>query len=91
MSKWGSPEEIENRRRIMVAVWAYAYEYLATPLVSDAKFDEECLKVNLKQPTRNKAMDNWFKKNFIAYTGSWVHSHPDKQGLERIARLLMEG
>lgn len=85
---WGTPTEIERRRRIRVALWAYAYEEHSVSLVSDAEFDEECLKVNLKQSTGDRRMDNWFRKTFSPHTGQWVHNHPNRTGLERLYRLL---
>lgn len=87
---WGTPEEIERRRRIFVSVWAYAYEYMNVSLVDDATFDAECLKIDLTIRTGNKKMDNWFRKNFNAFTGMWVRNHPEKAGLERIYNLIVK-
>lgn len=88
MKPWGSAEERERRRRILVAVAAYAYEIKNNPIWSDARFDKECLRINLKQSTGNKAMDRWFKHNFDPSTGMWVHNHPDRKGLLRIYKLF---
>lgn len=84
---WGSTIELETKKRIDIAVWAYAYEYHDDPLVSDAMFDEECGKINLDINTTNPQMDKWFKKEFSAFTGQWVYKHPNKEGLERIYKL----
>jgi hypothetical protein len=86
---WGSPEEIERRRRIVLAVAAYAYEFLNVSLLSDADFDAECLLVDLSQTTGNTLMDAWWRENFDPNTGMWVHDHPDKRGLDRIARRML--
>lgn len=59
-------------------------------LVDDHAFDAECLRVNLLQPTGNRKMDNWFKKNFDPSTGMWVHNHPNKRRLEEIAKQIIE-
>lgn len=83
--KWGTKEEIERRRRILLSVWAYAYEYLGESLVSDAVFDEECKKVDLSVSTGNKKMDKWFKKHFTAFTGMWVTHHPHQTRLHALA------
>lgn len=76
MKTWGTKEEKETKKRIQVALWAYAYEIESDPLVSDAEFDKMCESVDLKVDTGNKMMDDWFKENFEAHTGQWVHKHP---------------
>lgn len=81
---WGDEVEIERKRRINIAVWAYAYEVENDILVSDAVFDAECLKVNLMLDTGNKKLDAFFRKYFQPHTGLWVHKHPDKEGLRRV-------
>lgn len=86
MSAWGSPEEIERRRRIRLAVWAYAYEYLSVSLVDDATFDREAYLVNPKMNTGNARLDRFFRTRFAPFTGQWVHSHPDKHRLAAIAK-----
>lgn len=86
---WGSPVEIETKRRIVVAVAAYTYEICSESLLSDADYDSECRQVDLSIDTTNPAMDAWFRKNFQPWTGMWVHRHPDKAGLHRIARMFI--
>lgn len=77
----------EIRRRIRVAVWAYAYEALHESLVPDHVFDAECRKVDLSVSTSyegrdNSAIDAWFRKEFDPSTGCWIwKQHP---GLLRI-------
>lgn len=88
MKAWGSIAEIETRRRIMVSVAAYAYEVKDDPIWPDAKYDRECLKVDLTIRTRNSEMDRWFKENFDPFTGLWVHDHPNRKGLNRIYKLM---
>lgn len=86
--KWGSPAEKETKRRIMIAIAAYAYEIKNDPIWSDEKFDRKALRINLKQKTGNKRMDKWFRENFDPSTGMWVHNHPDRKGLLRIYRMF---
>ena len=81
---WGTEVEIERKRRIDVAAWAYAYEVENDSLVTDAVFDSECLKVNVTLSTGNKKLDTFFRKHFQPDTGLWVHKHPDKEGLRRV-------
>lgn len=82
--KWGSPKEIETRRRIFVALWAYAYELHDDPLVSDAMYDEWAFKIDLSIDTDRPELDKWFRKNFMPDTGMWVRNHPDIDKLERM-------
>lgn len=79
----------EIKRRITVAVAAYAYELYDVSLMTDADFDAECRLVDLNISTGNVKMDRWFRANFQPYTGSWVHRHPDTHGLHRIASMFL--
>lgn len=90
MAAWGTPVEVERRRRILLAVAAYAYEILNVSLMSDADFDEESLRVDLSIDTGNKRMDLWFRRNFQPHTGMWIRKHPDMAGLHRIATEISE-
>jgi hypothetical protein len=87
---WGTPVEIERRRRIRLAVWAYAYEKLNESLVSDETFDREAELVDLKVATGNPKMDLWFRKNFAACTGQWVNQHPNQRRLHQIATQIIK-
>lgn len=82
--------EIERHRRISVALWAYAYEFEAESLVSDAKFDEWCLKVDRSVRTGSDALDAFFCHGgaFAPYTGMWVHQHPELDKLADLYRRL---
>lgn len=89
MASWGSPQEIERRRRIRLAVWAYAYEALDVSLVSDERFDREAKLVDLKVSTGNRRLDAFFRKHFADYTGQWVHKHPDRARLDHLTRRIV--
>jgi tRNA/tmRNA/rRNA uracil-C5-methylase (TrmA/RlmC/RlmD family) len=91
MSPWGSPEEIERRRRIRVSVWAYAYELLDVSLVSDEQFDRECRLVDPKVSTGHRRLDEFFRKHFADYTGQWVRLHPDQARLAALTRAVIDG
>lgn len=82
--KWGNVVEVETKRRIMLSVWAYAYELGDAPLVSDSVFDYAALKVNLDIETNNKNMDRWFRVHFNPFTGIWIRHHPNLQGVKKI-------
>jgi len=90
MRKWGTPVEVERRRRIMVAAAAWAYERHSDPIMTDEEFDRECAAIDLTVDTGNAAMDAWFRANFSPHTGQWVNSHPNKAGLERIYQNAVE-
>lgn len=81
---WGTPKEIETRRRIRLAIWAYAYEFQNHSIVSDAVFDVESYQVNLAIETDRLDLDYWFRANFEPCTGLWIHQHPQ---LERIGEI----
>lgn len=87
---WGSPEEVERRRRILLAVWAYAYETLDHSLVSDETFDREAKLVDVSIATGNRKLDNFYKKHFADYTGQWVLKHPERVKLDRLARAAIK-
>ena len=74
----------EIRNRIILAVAAYAYEYMDDPIMSDTEFDQLALKINPNEKTGNRKLDNFFKKHFMPDTGMWIHKHPEKQKLEFI-------
>ncbi len=82
--KWGSPKEIETKRRIKLSIWAYAYEFESHSIVDDSIFDVESYQVNLNIRTGRPDLDMWFVINFQPCTGMWIHKHPD---LKRIAEL----
>lgn len=79
----------ETRKRIRVAVAAWAYEVLQESIMSDAEFDQLAQSIDLSIDTRRPDLDKWFRKNFQAYTGSWVHGHPDRNRLDQITKLVL--
>jgi len=72
----------EIRNRILVSVAAYAYEYLNSPIMSDSEFDALAQQIDVTQDTGNKNLDDFFKNNFNADTGLWIHKHPEKSKLK---------
>lgn len=69
--------EEERRKRIQVAMWAYAYEFEADSLVPDAVFDKVSHSIDTSIDTGNERLDTWFKKYFVPDTGQWIRLHPD--------------
>jgi NAD-dependent DNA ligase len=82
--KYNPIVDAETRLRIKVALYAYTYEYEAVSLVSDGEFDELCSRINLEISTRRPDLDKWFRENFSAYTGQWIHNHPELHKLKQI-------
>jgi len=77
MLKCGTPVEIERHNRIMVAIWAYAYEFENDSMVSDEIFDATCRAIDTSVSTGHKILDEWFKNEFMPDTGMWIHKHPE--------------
>jgi hypothetical protein len=85
---WGTPVEIERRRRIRLSVWAYAYEIVGEPIVEDWRFDIEAY---ASDPTIiTGRLDDWWRASFQPFTGQWIHSHPETDRLTRLYRRLID-
>ena len=80
-------KEIETRRRILLSLWSYAYEFQNHSIVSDAVFDVEAYQVNLSVETDRLDLDYWFRAFFDPSTGLWIHKHPE---LNKIAAIYQE-
>lgn len=78
----------EIRRRIRIAVAAYAYEIESDPVISDAEFDRIASEIDPDQPTGNALLDKFFMVHFESHTGSWVHQHPEIDKLRHIYRTI---
>lgn len=78
--------EIEKRHRINAALWAYAYEIMDDPLVSDARYDSVCLSINPSIKTGH--LDDFFSEEFNPSTGMWIYKHPEIMGLATIYQRL---
>ena len=84
---WGSPVEVERRNRILVSVYAYAYEIESDSIISDGEFDDLAMSIQPEMDTGNALMDKWFKKQFDFCTGSWIHAHPELNKIKQRAVL----
>jgi len=84
LEDWGLPIEVETRRRIRIAIAAYAYEVLDRAIMSDAEFDKLAQSIKPKTGTCHPLVDEFFVTQFSPMTGMWIHNHPE---LSKIAVL----
>lgn len=85
---WGSPIERERRRRILLTLWAYAYEFADNPMVSDRAFDAVAL---ASRPTITTGhLDAWWRENFAPHTGQWIRAHPERDKIAMIYERLCQ-
>lgn len=79
--------------RICIALWAYAYEFEDSPLVSDAIFDKVALEVEKDRftETGNQKLDKFFAEQFNAHTGQWVRLHPELNKLRDLYNRVSRG
>lgn len=80
---WGNKHEIERRNRIKLSIAAYAYEILNEPIISDDEFDQLAEQIRPKMSTGHGRIDAFFRNHFDPFTGIWIHSHPDLEGVKR--------
>ena len=81
--------DLETRHRIRLSVAAYAYEVMGQPIMTDAEFDKLAKQIDLSINTRRPDMDKWFRENFEPHTGMWIHTHPEKRRLDRLAICIL--
>lgn len=67
--------EIECRHRINASLWAYAYEIMDDPLVSDEQYDRVCREIN--PAIKTGRLDTFFAEEFDPSTGMWIYKHPE--------------
>lgn len=84
LGTWGTPRELEIRRRIQISVAAYAYEIADDPVMGDDVFDWFAQRVCPRMGTCHMLLDEFFVAHFSPMTGMWIHHHPDLVGIERV-------
>lgn len=82
---WGSPIEREVRRRILVSVAAFGYEFRNKSVMLDSHWDEMAQQINPRLGTCHPLIDEFFASKFSPMTGMWIHEHPE---LDRIGALF---
>lgn len=81
---WGNRVEVETKRRILLSVWAYAYEFENHTIVSDAVFDIESYQIDKNIRTKRPDIDIFFVIHFQPCTGIWIHHHPELNKIKEI-------
>jgi capsule polysaccharide modification protein KpsS len=74
----------ERRRRIRVALAALAYEQYSDSIMTDAAYDKLARSIN--PAIRTGRCDDFFANTFQPWTGSWIWSHPELDGIDAILR-----
>ena len=74
-------QEIRNRIRLTVA--AYAYEFRNDSLMTDHEFDALASRIDPRTSTGNEELDEFFRTDFVAFSGVWVRNHPDLTGVRK--------
>lgn len=78
--------DVERRNRMLVTLWAYAYEIESFSFVSDLHYDEVCREIDTSIKTGNEILDEFFRTKFDPTTGLWIHEHPELDKVERLYR-----
>lgn len=73
-----------------MSLWALAYERYSTIMVDDWTFDTECKKVDPSISTGHDVMDKFFREEFSAFTGQWIHKHPEIDKLDALYHRLQK-
>ena len=81
---WGTPIEVERRRRISLSVATYAYEIADNPIMDDAMWDWTAAQIDRRVPTGHPLLDEFFLTQFSAMTGMWIHQHPELEKIKAI-------
>lgn len=83
---WGQPVERETRNRILVSVYAYAYEFEDSALITDAEYDRLARIIDPAVTTGNAMLDKFFREHYTPDTGMWIRLHPELEAIQRIYR-----
>jgi hypothetical protein len=87
--------ELERSYRIRLSVAAFAYEFGHELIMDDGTFDSLAKKVRPEMSTtedvtdpaqadRYKKLDEFFRQEFSADTGQWIHKHPELPLIEAV-------
>lgn len=74
----------EIRNRILISVYAYAYEFLNESLIDDYEYDKLAQEINVNVSTNNIILDKFFNDCYVSYSGSWILKHPEIEKIREI-------
>lgn len=83
--------DTETRNRIMLSVYAYAYEFMNDSLIDDEQFDSLAKQIKPTVRTGNKKIDDFFAKEFVADSGMWIRKHPELDKLNNLYNKYYKG
>lgn len=83
MRCYGEIEDVENRNRLRLCLFAYAYEFLGNSLISDSEYDDLSYTINPFINTDSN-YDNFWLTEFNAFTSMWIRKHPNIKGIKDI-------
>jgi hypothetical protein len=83
LKRWGSPIELEVRRRIIISVATYGYEIADKPIFDDHTWDRMAQQVQPRMGTCHPMLDEFFVVHFSPMTGMWIHAHPELEKIQR--------
>lgn len=90
---WGSPVELETRRRITLCVATFAYEVADAPFMDDHTWDRLAQSIRPRMGTCHPLLDEFFVGHFSPMTGMWIHDHPEldkvRETYERYYRTVL--
>ena len=81
---WGNQVERERRNRILVSVYAYAYEFRDEALIPDSEYDALARLIQPSVATGNAILDRFFREHYSPDTGMWIRWHPELAGIKHI-------
>mgnify|MGYP003155425231 CR=1 FL=1 len=67
----------EIRNRILISVYAYAYEFRNESLIDDYEYDKLAQEIDVNISTNNMMLDKFFNDCYVSYSGSWILKHPE--------------
>lgn len=68
---------LERKRRILLAVAAYAYEKESESIMTDHEYDRLSLLIDPTIDTGRPELDKFFRTEFSPDTGQWIGAHPE--------------
>jgi hypothetical protein len=76
--------------RLMVSIYACAYECFDYSLVDDFYYDELAAEVDVEVETGDEKLDKFFKEKYSPFTGHWVLQHPNLNEIKETTKLKIE-